>query len=74
MTVQGAFVVSLVGVVFLALYLIPSLVTAIRHHHNELAIFILNFLLGWTGLGWVVALVWACTTPAPHATDLDIDR
>lgn len=28
---------------------------------NASAILILNFLLGWTLIGWVVALVWACT-------------
>jgi len=47
--------------------LTPSLVAGARHHHNGLAIFMLNLLLGWTVIGWVVALIWACTTSVPPA-------
>ena len=46
-------------VVGLFLYFIPSIVG--RHKTNAGAIFVLNFLLGWSFLGWVLALVWACT-------------
>jgi hypothetical protein len=43
----------------LPLYLLPAMVG--RSHHNGFAIFVLNVFLGWTFLGWVMALVWACT-------------
>ena len=43
------------------LYLLPSVVAAIRRHPSGGAIFILNLLLGWTVLGWVVALIWSAT-------------
>lgn len=49
----------------LALYLLPSFVAAYRVHHNAVAIIVLNILLGWTVLGWVGALVWACTAVSP---------
>jgi uncharacterized membrane protein YqaE (UPF0057 family) len=42
-------------------YLFPTLVAVSRSHHNSSAIFVLNLLLGWTLLGWIVALVWAFT-------------
>jgi len=42
-------------------YFFPACVASIRNHHNSTAIFMLNLLLGWTFIGWVVALVWACT-------------
>lgn len=42
-------------------YLLPTLIAASRGHHNLLAIGMLNLLLGWSVLGWIVALVWACT-------------
>ena len=45
----------------LAVYLIPGWVAVIRRHHQSAAIMVLTLLLGWTGIGWVVALVWACT-------------
>lgn len=35
---------------------------------NAGAIFVLNLLLGWTVIGWIVALVWALTVDsAPQA-------
>jgi hypothetical protein len=42
-------------------YLFPSIVAALRRHHQQNAIAVLNILLGWTLLGWIGALVWAST-------------
>lgn len=47
--------------VFLVIYFLPSLVASARRHHATLAIDVLNLFLGWTFVGWVLALVWACT-------------
>ena len=49
------------GVLALAIYFLPFIIAASRKHHNALAIFMLNLFLGWTFLGWVIALIWACT-------------
>jgi phosphotransferase system glucose/maltose/N-acetylglucosamine-specific IIC component len=38
-------------------YLFPALVAWTRRHHQRQAITALNLLLGWTFVGWVVALV-----------------
>ncbi len=46
----------------IALYFLPAIVG--RNKANSGAIFVLNFLLGWTIVGWIVALVWACTVEA----------
>lgn len=43
------------------LYFTPSLVAGWRHHHSALAILVLNLTLGWTLLGWVIALIWSFT-------------
>jgi Superinfection immunity protein len=43
------------------LYFLPAFVAVARSHQSGLAILILNGLLGWSFIGWVVALVWACT-------------
>lgn len=52
----------------LSVYFLPSLVSALRKHPSDMAIFILNLLLGWTFLGWVLALVWSFTgVPKPAA-------
>lgn len=42
-------------------YIAPYLVALRRAHPNATAIGALNLLLGWTGIGWVAALVWALT-------------
>ena len=54
------FIWVLIGLAILGLYFIPSMVASERKHPQLLAIFMLNLFLGWSILGWVVALVWAC--------------
>lgn len=43
------------------IYFLPSLIAFSREHHQRGAILLLNIFLGWTLIGWVVALVWAAT-------------
>lgn len=57
MTLTLAFVIFLA----LSIYFLPWAIAGSRGHHNRLAIFMLNLFLGWTALGWIIALVWACT-------------
>jgi Superinfection immunity protein len=49
------------AVVFLLVYSLPASVAYHRHHRQRLAILALNILLGWSFLGWIIAMVWACT-------------
>lgn len=49
----------------IAIYFIPTIAAAHRQHHNTGAILLLNLLLGWTALGWIIALVWAATKIEP---------
>ena len=49
----------------IALYFAPSIAAALHKHPQQAAITILNLLLGWSGIGWVVAFVWAYVTPNP---------
>jgi hypothetical protein len=44
----------------LALYLLPVWVAYACNHRQFLKIAALNVLLGWTVLGWLGALLWAC--------------
>jgi len=46
-------------IIGLLIYFLPSLVAAANNSKQGIAIFLLNLLLGWTGLGWIVALIWA---------------
>lgn len=48
-------------IVLLFFYFLPTIVALARRHQNGLAIFVLNLLLGWTFIGWAIALIWAFT-------------
>jgi len=44
-----------------ALFILPSIVAAVRGHGSYGAIIAVNFLLGWTLIGWLWAFIWSLT-------------
>ena len=50
---------AILFILAIAFYLLPTIVAVANNHKQTTAIFLLNLLLGWSGLGWVGALVWA---------------
>ena len=40
-------------------YFLPAIIAAVRHTHNATGILLLNLFLGWTGVGWFLALLMA---------------
>jgi len=48
-----------------ALYLLPIYEARANQHPNLAAIALVNILLGWSLLGWVIAVVWAYKKPEP---------
>jgi hypothetical protein len=49
---------ELIGfILILALYFLPSIIG--YSHRNLGSIFLLNLLLGWTAIGWIIAIIWA---------------
>ena len=57
----------LFGLIGISIYLLPSLVATGRKVPNAGSVFILNFFLGWTFVGWIVSLAMAFRDrpPAP---------
>jgi hypothetical protein len=47
-------------------YFVPTIVAIKRGHPQVVAIIVTNILLGWTFLGWVVALIWSVTAISPN--------
>ena len=45
-----------------AIYLIPTIIAAIRSHHNLGSIFVINLFLGWSFIGWIVALAMSVSS------------
>ncbi len=45
--------------ILLLLLFLPAIVAYKRKHRNAGAIFVMTLGLGWTIVGWIVALIWA---------------
>lgn len=61
---------GLLGLLFLLViigaYFTPLLVAAFRSMPNVGSVAVVNVLLGWTGIGWIVALAMACGSNRPR--------
>jgi hypothetical protein len=47
------------------MYFLPSIIAIVRSKRDITAIVLLNLFLGWTAIGWVVALIWALKNDVP---------
>ena len=53
----------IIGLVLcVTLVLLPTGIALIRRHKNFVPILLVNVLLGITGIGWIVALIWSFTS------------
>ena len=49
---------TIFGLIF---YFTPTYVAYQRQHSNIMPIFLTNLFFGFTGIGWVAALIWSMT-------------
>ena len=49
-----------------ALYFLPALIADRRHRADLLTVALFNAVLGWTVVGWVLALYWAVQRNPPR--------
>lgn len=75
----GVLLYGLFGVAAILLYFLPVIIASRTDHPHTSGIGLLNTFLGWTLLGWVVALVWAVTasrglTPAAGSASPALGR
>jgi hypothetical protein len=61
-----AFFIPIFGFGFL-LYFLPTILAFARSKRDAVSILVLNLFLGWTAIGWVIALVWALKADSPVA-------
>lgn len=56
-----AYILLLIFILILSILVsfLPTIIAIRKNHVNVVAIFVLNLFLGWTFLGWVIALIWA---------------
>ena len=60
--------ILLAGLFVVALYFAPSIVAVRRKKTNLAAIIVLNTLLGWSLIGWAIAMIWAVSADNPPQT------
>jgi hypothetical protein len=58
------FFLPIFGFVFL-FYFLPAILAFARNKRDTTSILLLNLFLGWTFVGWVIALVWALKQDVP---------
>ena len=46
-------------IIMLGMYFLPGYIASYRQHNNTRPIFLANGFLGWTGIGWIVCLMWS---------------
>ena len=68
---QPWFMAVVAGVIVI-LYFLPALIAARREKNSATGIFVLNLFLGWTFIGWVVALIWSFANDDPKGVSLAV--
>jgi len=58
-----------ITLIVFATYFLPLIVAVRRWHRDTTAIGMLTLFLGWTIIGWVIALTWACNDNIKTATE-----
>lgn len=57
---QDNVTIAATGLIIVSVYFLPVIVGGIRNKaHGGFTILLLNLFLGWTVIGWLVALIWA---------------
>ena len=51
-----------VAILVFCWYFVPTIVAVSRKVRNQGSVVVINLFLGWTFIGWVVALAMACRT------------
>ena len=49
-------------IVFMLLYFAPTIIAMLRRAKGDCGVLVINLFLGWTMIGWVVALAWAVSS------------
>jgi hypothetical protein len=50
----------IISLIFLFIYFVPAIIGSDKKHSAGIAI--LNLFLGWTFIGWAIALIWAVSS------------
>lgn len=63
-----------VAVLIFVAYWLPTIAAAARHKQHAGGVVVVNLFLGWSGIGWVIALAMACSGPTDAAKSRTSNR
>ena len=46
-------------IITVLIYFVPTIIALVKHHTYKLYIIVINIILGWTLLAWIVCLIWS---------------
>ena len=52
-------IIAILGILCLTGYLAPTIIALIRNHHYKWVLFAINLIFGMTGIGYLIAFIWA---------------
>ena len=62
--------VAIISIVIgIPLSFLPTIIAIVKKHDKLLKIFLVNILLGWTFIGWIVALIWSLRYQEENTTE-----
>ncbi|PAF44871.1 hypothetical protein BJI48_01655 [Helicobacter sp. 11S02596-1] len=65
---MSIFLVVFLFIMGFVFYFLPTIIAILRKH-NTMGVFLVNFFARWVVIGWIIALVMACTSkPQPPQT------
>jgi hypothetical protein len=53
-------IITLFIIVGLPLYFAPTIIAFVRNKKNRFPIALVNLVMGYTAIGWVGCMIWAC--------------
>ncbi|HSZ75061.1 MAG TPA: superinfection immunity protein [Rhizomicrobium sp.] len=67
----SGFLTAVFVLVIAFILFLPTFIAARRHHRDRIGIFLLNLIFGWSGIGWLAALIWSIAPQPPLKTNLN---
>jgi hypothetical protein len=55
-------VLLVIAIPAILLYFLPTILAFSKKKSNKSVIFLVNFFLGWSVIGWIVSLIWALSS------------
>ncbi len=57
-------------IILLAVYFLPGYIALHRQVGSFLPIALMNLFFGWTGIGWIICLIWSVSDDAQPKSEL----